>query len=152
MSRAVRISIKAIKSGRVANCSFAVYMLRVALLTFLHFTFTQFSIAQSVNNLTGLPAYPNLNQASMDAVARTDALGHWCIRFVGATSDSVDVVEAWYRKALVNVSETDLTNDERYKYDKLSGIKMAVGINYVTVYRLAAQPPTTIELFRCTSS
>jgi hypothetical protein len=108
------------------------------------------SPAQSVYNLTGLPLYPNLSRAKMDGVARTDALGHWCNRFAAETFDRLDVVQDWYRKSLVNASETDLSNDERYKgFVKLSGIKLALGIDYVTVYRTANQTTTLIELFRC---
>jgi len=103
----------------------------------------------SIPNLTGLPAYPNLAKASMDEVYRTEALGRWCARFVATTTDSLRTVEDWYRKTLVRASETDLAHDERFKvYPTLSGIKLAVGIDYVALYRLANQP-TTIELHRC---
>ena len=103
----------------------------------------------SIPNLTGLPAYPNLAKASMDEVYRTEALGRWCARFVATTTDSLPTVEDWYRKTLVRASETDLAHDERFKvYPTLSGIKLAVGIDYVALYRLANQP-TTIELHRC---
>jgi hypothetical protein len=106
--------------------------------------------AEDVYNLTGLPTYPNLKRAKMDDAAKTDTLGHWCTRFAAETFDRLDLVEAWYRKALVNASETDLTNDQRYKnYFKLSGIKLALGIDYVTVYTTADQSTTSIELFRC---
>lgn len=106
--------------------------------------------AAGVYNATGLPAYPNLIRAKMDDVARTDALGHWCIRFAADTSDRLDLVEAWYRKALVGASETDLNRDERYRsYAGLSGIKLALGIDSVTVFRTANQSTTSIELFRC---
>jgi hypothetical protein len=108
--------------------------------------------AEDVYNLTGLPAYPNLKRAKMDGVERTDTLGHWCTRFAAETFDRLDLVEAWYRKALVNASETDLTKDQRYKdYFKLSGIKLALGIDYVTVYTTADQSTTSIELFRCSA-
>jgi hypothetical protein len=83
-------------------------------------------------------------------LTKTDTLGRWCSRFSAQTSYPLDVVETWYRKALVSASETDLTHDETYKnYPKLSGIKLAVGIDYVTVYRAANQAATSIELFRC---
>jgi hypothetical protein len=86
----------------------------------------------------------------MDGVARTDALGHWCNRFSAETFDRLDMVQDWYRKALINASETDLNNDERYtSLVKLSGIKLALGIDYVTVFRSANQTVTSIELFRC---
>ena len=105
--------------------------------------------AEEVENVTGLPAYPNFSYARMDAVARTDKMGHWCNRFSGYAFDPLEVVESWYRKALLNASETDLKNDERYRNLDLSGIKLAVGIDYITVYRITNQSSTIIELFRC---
>lgn len=123
-----------------------------ALATLLAFSFltgASMASAESVYNLTGLPAYPNLHTAKMDTVARTDTLGHWCNRFAGATFDSLEIVEAWYRKVLINASETDLTNDDRYKNFNLSGIKLALGVDYVTVFKTANQSSTSIELFRC---
>ena len=107
--------------------------------------------ATEVYNFTGLPAYPNLNAAKMDPATRIDRLGRQCARFAGSTSDSLDAVEAWYRKALAGASETDLNNDENYSGGglKLSGIKLAVGVDYVTIFRLPNQSNTSIELFRC---
>jgi hypothetical protein len=103
----------------------------------------------SIPNLTGLPAYPNLSKASMDDVYRTDALGRWCARFTATTTDSLRAVEDWYRKTLVRASETDLARDEQFKvYPSLAGIKLALGIDYVALYRVANQP-TVIELHRC---
>lgn len=88
----------------------------------------------------------------MDDVAKTDALGHWCIRLAADTADRLEIVEAWYRKALVGANETDLNHDERYRnYIKLNGIKLAQGIDSVTVYTTAAQSTTSIELFRCSA-
>jgi hypothetical protein len=106
--------------------------------------------ADGVFNLTGLPVYPRLAAATMDPVAKTDAVGHWCTRFAAETNDGLDMVEAWYRRAMAGASETDLNHDERYKnYVQLSGIKLALGIDSVTVYRAANQPRTSIELFKC---
>jgi len=120
------------------------------LMTFALLSAASIASAEGVYNLTGLPTYPNLRTAKMDGVARTDTLGHWCTRFAAETFDPLDVVEAWYRKVLVGASETDLNHDERYKnYIKLSGIKLALGIDSVTVFRTANQSTTTIELFRC---
>ena len=103
----------------------------------------------SIPNLTGLPAYPNLSKAAMDDVYRTEALGRWCARFTATTTDSLRAVEDWYRKTLVRASETDLARDEQFKvYPSLAGIKLALGIDYVALYRLANQP-TVIELHRC---
>ena len=108
--------------------------------------------AEDVYNLTGLPTYPNLTAAKMDRVVKTDTMGHWCSRFAAETSAPLEVVENWYRKALAQASETDLNNDARYKdYYELSGIKLAVGIDYVTVFRTGDRSATSIELFRCSA-
>jgi hypothetical protein len=106
--------------------------------------------SKDVYNLTGLPVYPYLTGADMDEVARTDTMGHWCIRFTAQATAPLEVVEDWYRKALVNPSETNLRNDERYKdYVNLTGIKLAVGLDSVTVFRAGNQSMTLIELFKC---
>jgi hypothetical protein len=106
--------------------------------------------SQEVHNLTGLPAYPNLSSAKMDEVWKTDTLGRWCERFAGTSSDRLEVVEAWYRKVLLGASETDLKSDPKYAGPvNLSGIKLALGVDSVTVFRMADQSPTSIELNRC---
>jgi hypothetical protein len=106
--------------------------------------------SDEVYNVTGLPAYPNLSKAKMDEVWKTDTMGRWCARFAGSSSDRLEVVEAWYRKVLVGASETDLNNDPQYSDPlTLSGIKLALGIDSVTVFRTAKQSSTSIELFRC---
>jgi hypothetical protein len=108
--------------------------------------------AAPLDNLTGLPTYPNLDHAAMDRVLHTEALGRWCARFTASTSDSLDSVEAWYRRILKRASETDLARDERFgAYPTLSGVKLALGRDYVALYRLPNQP-TIIELHRCTWS
>ena len=120
------------------------------LLAVLELTGVSHAEPTDVQNLTGLPAYPGLTKAVMDHFSRTDTLGRWCTRFSGETSYSLDAVETWYRKTLRGASETDLVNDDRYKnYLRLSGIKLAIGIDYVTVYRVGNQTSTSIELFRC---
>jgi hypothetical protein len=104
----------------------------------------------SVQNYTGLPVFPSLKQAAMDKVSKTDKLGRWCSRFAAETSYPLAKVEDWYRKALVNPSETNLADDERYKpLPGITGIKLALGIDYVTVFRIAGQTGTSIELFKC---
>jgi hypothetical protein len=101
-------------------------------------------------NLTGLPAYPNLNAAVMDEVFRTDKLGHWCMRFWADTSDSLAAVEAWYRKKLIGSSEIDLARDKTYRsFAGLAGVKIVLGIDYVVVYKTNSQAPTSIDLYRC---
>ena len=105
--------------------------------------------SEEVYNVTGLPAYPHLNKAVMDSVARTDGLGHWCTHLAAETSDPLEIVEAWYRKVLVGASETDASHDEAYKNVKLSGIELALGIDHVAVYKVVNQASTSIELVRC---
>jgi hypothetical protein len=108
------------------------------------------AISQEIQNLTGLPAYPRLRSATMDRIPKTDILGHWCYRLTADTYDSLDAVQAWYRKALVNASETDLTHDESYKADtELSGIKLSLGLDYVDIYKSAPQAITSIKLVKC---
>jgi len=103
-----------------------------------------------VQNLTGMPLYPNLTSALMDPWLRTDTLGRWCSRLSADTSDSIAAVEAWYRKTWAGASETDLTQDSDYKsYAALTGIKLAWGVDSVAVYKLSRQAPTSIELSRC---
>jgi hypothetical protein len=105
--------------------------------------------AATVANLTGLPAYPNLTSAAMEERLRTETFGRWCAKFVAETSDSLSAVEIWYRKALKRASETDLIKDDQYNYrPRLTGIKLALGIDYVAVYRTSNEE-TTIELHRC---
>ena len=121
-------------------------------LTFSLLSAASIGSAEGVYNLTGLPVYPNLRSAKMDNVVKTDAVGHWCARFSAETFDRLEVVEDWYRKALVRATETDLNHDERYRnLVNLVGIKLAVGIDSVTVYRSANHSTTSIELFKCSS-
>ena len=106
--------------------------------------------AADTRNLTGLPAYPNLTSAVMDSVFRTDTLGHWCMRFWAATTDSLPVVESWYKKAMLGSSEIDLSHDKTYKnYPGVIGVKIVLGIDYVVLYKTARQAPTSIDLYRC---
>jgi hypothetical protein len=108
--------------------------------------------AADTRNLTGLPAYPHLTSAVMDDVYRTDTLGHWCMRFWASTADSLPVVESWYRKNVLDLTEIDLSRDKVYKkYAGVVGVKLVIGlgIDYVVLYKTAAQAPTSIDLYRC---
>jgi hypothetical protein len=122
-----------------------------AFLVATQFTFaTVPAMCAETRNLTGLPAYPNLNTAVMDSVFRTDTLGHWCMRFWAATSDPLSVVESWYKKSMLGLTEVDLSRDKIYKnYPGVYGIKLVLGIDYVVVYKTAADAPTSIDLYRC---
>jgi hypothetical protein len=100
-------------------------------------------------NTTGLPTYPHLRRAIMDAVSR-DTLGRLCTHFAADSGDSLEMVEAWYRKALPGAVETDVNQDSIYgSYFKLTGIKLTKGSDFLTVYRIADGTSTSIELFNC---
>jgi hypothetical protein len=107
---------------------------------------------EDTRNLTGLPSYPKLSSAVMDQVFHTDTLGHWCMRFWANTSDPLPVVESWYKKSLAGLSEIDLSHDKTYKnYPGVSGVKLVLGIDYVVVYKIASDAPTSIDLYRCSA-
>lgn len=108
--------------------------------------------APAVDNLTGLPAYPHLERAAMDQLWRTENLGRWCTRFTGVTSDTLAVVADWYRQALRQASETDLARDPRFGTSPpREGVKLAVGTDYIALYRIRNQT-TVIELHHCGGS
>jgi hypothetical protein len=100
-------------------------------------------------NTTGLPTYPHLRRAIMDAVSR-NTLGHQCTHFAADSADPLEAVEAWYRKALPGAVESDVNQDSIYgSYFKLTGIKLTKGSDFLTVYRTDSGTSTSIELFKC---
>jgi hypothetical protein len=100
-------------------------------------------------NTTGLPTYPHLRRAIMDAVSR-NTLGHQCTHFAADSGDPLETVEAWYRKALPGAVESDVNQDSIYgSYFKLTGIKLTKGSDFLTVYRADTGTSTSIELFKC---
>jgi len=100
-------------------------------------------------NTTGLPTYPHISRAIMDPVPR-DTLGSKCIHYTADSPDPLDSVEAWYRHALPGAVESDVNQNSLYgDFFKLSGIRLTLGTDFVTVYRTANGRLTSIELFRC---
>ena len=104
-----------------------------------------------VHNPTGLPVYPNLDNARLDDRLRTDDLGRWCIRLSARSLDSLATVEDWYRRALSTASETDLRNDGDYEssYVELDGIKLTMNLAFVAVYKASKGAATSIDIVRC---
>jgi hypothetical protein len=104
-----------------------------------------------VHNPTGLPVYPNLDNARLDDRLRTDDLGRWCIRLSARSLDSLATVEDWYRHALSTASETDLRNDGDYEssYVELDGIKLTMNLAIVAVYKASKGAATSIDIVRC---
>jgi hypothetical protein len=104
-----------------------------------------------VQNPTGLPVYPNIDNARLDDRLRADDLGRWCIRLSARSLDSLAAVENWYRQALARASETDLRNDGDYErvYLKLDGIKLTMNLSFVAVYKASNGAATSIDIVRC---
>ena len=104
----------------------------------------------TIVNLTGLPTYPNLEKPAMAGILLSEDPGRWCARFSAVSTDPLITVENWYRRTMPSASETVLKLDERYhSLIGLSGIKLALGRDYVALYQ-AGNEPTMIELHRCT--
>jgi len=100
-------------------------------------------------NTTGLPTYPHLRRAMMDAVPR-NTLGRQCTHYAAESADALEAVEAWYRDALPGAVESDVNQDSIYgSYFKLTGIRLTKGNDFLTVYRIPSGASTSIELFKC---
>jgi hypothetical protein len=104
-----------------------------------------------VQNPTGLPVYPNVDNARLEDRLRTDDLGRWCVRLSARSQDSLETVENWYRLALSTASETDLRNDRDYgrSYVELDGIKLTMDLTFVAVYKASKGAVTSIDIVRC---
>lgn len=100
-------------------------------------------------NTTGLPTYPHVGRAIMDPVPR-DTLGSKCIHYTADSEDPLQAVEAWYRHALPGALESDVNKSSPYgDFFKLTGIRLSLGNDFVTVYRTQNGKTTSIELFKC---
>jgi hypothetical protein len=104
-----------------------------------------------LRNPTGLPVYPNIENARLDDRMRTDDLGRWCMHLSARSVDSLGTVENWYRHVLSSASETDLRNDGDYEraYLALDGIKLTVNLSFVAVYQASIGAATHIDIVRC---
>ena len=100
-------------------------------------------------NTTGLPTYPHVRRAVMDAVAR-NTLGRQCTHYAAESGDPLEKVEAWYRSALPGAVESDVNENSIYgSYFKLTGIRLTKGSDFLTVYTIPSGASTSIELFKC---
>ena len=107
------------------------------------------ALAADDRNTTGLPTYPHIGHAIMDPVPR-DTLGSKCIHYVADSDDALERVQAWYRHALPGAVESDVNQKPIYgAFFKLTGIRLTLGADFVTVYRTANGRMTSIELFKC---
>lgn len=114
-------------------------------------TRASFAVPVVVHNPTGLPVYPNIDNARLEDRLRTDDLGRWCIHLSARSLDSLATVENWYRHALSTASETDLRNDGDYErtYVRLDGIKLTMDLAFVAVYKASYGAATSIDIVRC---
>jgi hypothetical protein len=112
---------------------------------------TSLAVPANLRNPTGLPVYPNIDNARLDDRLRTDDLGRWCIHLSARSFDSLATVENWYRHALSIASETDLRNDGDYErsYVQLDGIKLTMDLAFVAVYKASKGAATSIDIVRC---
>jgi hypothetical protein len=100
-------------------------------------------------NTTGLPTYPHLRRGLMDPVPRY-TLGRQCTHYAAESGDPLELIEAWYRKALPGAIETNVNENSIYgSYFKLTGIRLSQGNDFLTVYRTPNGVATSIELFKC---
>jgi len=113
--------------------------------------FVSSSVASAAidRNTTGLPSYPHVTHAIMDPVPR-DTLGRKCIHYAADSEDRLEAVEEWYRHALPQAIETDVNRNSLYgEAFKLTGIRLTVGNDFITLYRTENGRTTSIELFKC---
>jgi hypothetical protein len=89
-------------------------------------------------NETGLPMYPTLTTGSQYPVSQTKE-GKFLI-YTAQTKDAIDMVEAWYRRALPHASES--TDDSGIT----KGIVLTNGKDKVLIYQLGKMKGAVVEL------
>jgi hypothetical protein len=120
-----------------------------ALMVYLAVLSARGTASEIGKNTTGLPTYPHVKNAMMDPVPR-NTLGRQCTHYAADSPDPLEMVEAWYRKALPGAVETDVNQDSIYgSYFKLTGIRLTRENDFLTVYRMPNGSSTSIELFKC---
>jgi len=109
------------------------------------------TLEATVTNPTGLPVYPNVDNARLEDRLRTDDLGRWCMHLSARSFDSLATVESWYRRALPTASETELRKDRDYErsYGELDGIKLSMNLAFVAVYQVSTGAATSVDIVRC---
>jgi hypothetical protein len=109
------------------------------------------AVPADVQNPTGLPVYPNVDNARLEDRLRTDDLGRWCVHLHARSLDSLATVENWYRHALSTASETDLRHDGDYQrsFVEFDGIKLTMNLAFVAVYKASTSAVTSIDIVRC---
>lgn len=108
------------------------------------------SASAADSNSTGLPSYPHDPGGTMDGVYRSVPSGQSCIHYSTNSPDALADIEAWYKKQLPGARVLDVNDAGLYgHYFKLDGIQLVSGTDFITVYRMANQKDTSIELFKC---
>lgn len=96
------------------------------------------SCPRNNHNQTGLPLYPKANTVTQYP-ASPDAHPAYLI-YTAQSSDSLEVVEDWYRHALPQAKETKDDNQPTH------GIVLTKGKDKVLVYQLGKSKGSVIEL------
>lgn len=99
--------------------------------------------ARNQPNTTGLPLYVHSIMGTQYGEYRDRADKHWYTSYTAVvSSDSLEVVETWYRRALPKAIETPYVDGGRH------GIRLTNGKDRVLVYKLGRNPGAMIELYK----
>lgn len=99
--------------------------------------------ARNEPNKTGLPLYTHTIMGTQYDVFQDRTDKHWYTSYTAVvSSDSLEIVEAWYRRALPRATETTYVDGGRH------GIQLRNGNDRVLVYKLGKNPGAVIELYK----
>jgi hypothetical protein len=99
--------------------------------------------ARNQPNKTGLPLYTHTIMGTQYDAAQDRGDKHWYTSYTAiVSSDSLEIVEAWYRHALPRATETAYVDGGR------RGIEFTNGKDRVLVYKLGNNPGAVIELYK----
>jgi len=101
-------------------------------------------------NSTELPTYPHDDGGLMHATYRSLSTGQHCMHYQSKTPDAVADVEAWHREQMPKGKTDDVNKGSLYgSHFKLDGIKLLLGNDIVSMFRMENQKTTSIEIFKC---
>ena len=93
------------------------------------------------SNSNGLPAYPHLNKALM--LPHDAYKGSLYAAYKQDTSDSLETVEDYYRKAWPGAQEGPTDNPNGYV-----GIKLTKGQDFIAIYRFGLMKTVSIDAMK----
>lgn len=99
--------------------------------------------ARNQPNKTGLPLYAHTIMGTQYDAFRDPANNHWYTSYTAVvSSDSLETVEAWYRRALPKATEMPYVDGGKH------GIVLNNGKDRVRVYKMGKNPGAMIELYQ----